>query len=367
MIRHIFTFIIFIAASVTASAFPGKLDEVLDSLDAAVEQAPAAAAVAKPQVSRLIAEGVDRWRHDDYPLALAAWNEALDLTDGYGTQLGIIARNISAYYAYYEGDSEDRLYYLALSALSDVRTGVEHSEALSQLGRILLKRGDYQRAEAYILYSEPQSPAANLYLSADRRHDIHLIILYCVIFLLTLALIVLAYLYLKQRHANHLLAAEKEGYYKYNLSQEEVIQQLLRMCEAGMEGNDDLIRLVGRKIKAGQAQDLLRSVEDGKFQAERAELFCRAFDEMIYTILPDFKAQVNELFMSDKQIEVTDGPQLTAELRILAFMRLGIDEPTKLNRFLGLSINTIYTYRNKAKSRALDRDNFDQNIKNIGK
>jgi hypothetical protein len=31
-----------------------------------------------------------------------------------------------------------------------------------------------------------------------------------------------------------------------------------------------------------------------------------------------------------------------------------------------LSINTIYTYRNKAKSRALDRENFEENVKKIG-
>jgi DNA-binding CsgD family transcriptional regulator len=47
-------------------------------------------------------------------------------------------------------------------------------------------------------------------------------------------------------------------------------------------------------------------------------------------------------------------------------MRLGIDDAAQLSRLLGLSINTIYTYRNKTKLRALDRENFEQNVLKIG-
>ncbi len=67
----------------------------------------------------------------------------------------------------------------------------------------------------------------------------------------------------------------------------------------------------------------------------------------------------------DKRISVT-GNALTTELRILAFQRLGIDDAAKVARFLGLSLNTIYTYRNKIRSRAVNRDTFDNDVMNIG-
>lgn len=47
-------------------------------------------------------------------------------------------------------------------------------------------------------------------------------------------------------------------------------------------------------------------------------------------------------------------------------MRLGIDDCARIAKFLGLSVNTVYTYRNKLKSRAADRDNFEADIMKIG-
>jgi len=59
--------------------------------------------------------------------------------------------------------------------------------------------------------------------------------------------------------------------------------------------------------------------------------------------------------------------QLTPELRILAFMRLGLDDSSKIARFLNLSVNTVYTYRNRMKNRASDRDNFEAMVMEIGR
>ena len=61
-----------------------------------------------------------------------------------------------------------------------------------------------------------------------------------------------------------------------------------------------------------------------------------------------------------------DGNKLTSELRILAFMRLGMDDSTQMARFLRLSLNTIYTYRNRKRSKAKNRDTFEQDIAKIG-
>lgn len=35
-------------------------------------------------------------------------------------------------------------------------------------------------------------------------------------------------------------------------------------------------------------------------------------------------------------------------------------------RFLGVSINTIYTYRNRLKTRAINRDTFESDLMTIG-
>ena len=48
-------------------------------------------------------------------------------------------------------------------------------------------------------------------------------------------------------------------------------------------------------------------------------------------------------------------------------MRLGIDDSSQIARFLGLSLNTIYTYRNKMKSRAINREKFEEEVLLIGR
>ena len=53
-------------------------------------------------------------------------------------------------------------------------------------------------------------------------------------------------------------------------------------------------------------------------------------------------------------------------MRVLAFACLGIDDTNMIARFLGLSHNTIYTYRNRMRARALDRNTFDRSVQRIG-
>ena len=72
------------------------------------------------------------------------------------------------------------------------------------------------------------------------------------------------------------------------------------------------------------------------------------------------------LLQDDKQFSESDGVHLTPELRILAFMRLGLESGSQMSRFLGLSVNTVYAYRNRIKSRAKNRDSFEWDISQIG-
>ena len=56
---------------------------------------------------------------------------------------------------------------------------------------------------------------------------------------------------------------------------------------------------------------------------------------------------------------------VTTELRVLALLRLGITDNQKIADILRSSITTIYTYRSKIKSRAIDKDSFEDSIRAI--
>ena len=78
-------------------------------------------------------------------------------------------------------------------------------------------------------------------------------------------------------------------------------------------------------------------------------------------IYPTYIDDVNRLLQPDKQLTA-----MNTELRILAFTRLGMDDTARVARFLGLSLNTIYTYRNKLRNKAINRDTFEADVMKIG-
>ena len=82
-------------------------------------------------------------------------------------------------------------------------------------------------------------------------------------------------------------------------------------------------------------------------------------------IYPTFVEDVNKLLLPEKKLEMREGEKLNTDLRILALMRLGIEDTSRIAQMLNYSVYTIYTYRNKFKSRAIDRDNFETHVMSI--
>ena len=130
----------------------------------------------------------------------------------------------------------------------------------------------------------------------------------------------------------------------------------------------DMNKLTTRKLKAKQYQDLLEMLESGKLMRQQLQTFYDVFDDAVLNSYPDFIPGVNRLLQPDKQFHESDYKDgLNTELRMLAFMQLGIEDSQELAKFLGLSVNSVYTYRNRLKSRAINRDIFEENIRKLTK
>ena len=100
---------------------------------------------------------------------------------------------------------------------------------------------------------------------------------------------------------------------------------------------------------------------DERFVTEVFEVYDKAFLNMYPTFVDD----VNRLLREDKRI-MLDGPEkLNSDLRILAFMRMGIDDSSRIAQILNYSVNTIYAYRNKLKMRAINTSTFEADVMRI--
>ena len=123
--------------------------------------------------------------------------------------------------------------------------------------------------------------------------------------------------------------------------------------------------IVNRKLSTGKTEDLYKLTKSGKFIEEQSKEFYDVFDNAFLNLYPTFTNSVNNLLHPDQQITLRDDEKLNTDFRILALIRLGIDDSSRIAQMLNYSLNTIYTYRNKLKNKAIDRDNFEKNIMKI--
>lgn len=276
-------------------------------------------------------------------------------------------------------DDNAYTYFLTQSALSDILTATREVASLQELGKHLHTRGDVNRSYYYLteaLASAVECGAPLRMIESSRslpiierayaeqlnskRRTIYAILAILILVVIVLA-VTMVILYKKMHHLNVLQNNLRQA----NHIKEVYISQFLNLCSIYMDKLNQFCKIANRKITAGKVDDLYRLTKSGKFVEEQSKDFYEVFDNAFLHLYPDFVEQVNALLRPDAQIELKEGEQLNTDLRILAFMRLGIEESPRIAQVLNYSLNTIYAYRNRTKSRAIDRENFESNIMKI--
>ena len=74
----------------------------------------------------------------------------------------------------------------------------------------------------------------------------------------------------------------------------------------------------------------------------------------------------NSYFKEEDRIVLKDGQLLNTELRIFALIRMGIHDTDKIAKILDYSINTIYNYKARVKSKSLiPNEEFEKKVMEI--
>lgn len=141
------------------------------------------------------------------------------------------------------------------------------------------------------------------------------------------------------------------------------IKKIILLCDSFMGSSEEFLKSARRKLSAGQISDLKLLLKGSELADEQHRMFYATFDSAFLQTYPNFVQEVNSLLMEDKQIEPQPPDTLSTELRIAALACLGVEDSTKVARFLGLSLTTVYTYRNKLRSKALNRATFFDDLK----
>ena len=120
--------------------------------------------------------------------------------------------------------------------------------------------------------------------------------------------------------------------------------------------------LVKRKIKANQTSELLSQLSSERLSEEDAATFLSRFDKAFLDLYPGFTEELNNLLVPEGRIQNKNTDELTTEQRIMALIRLGVKESAEIADLLFYSPQTIYNYRSVLKGKAINKENFEEEI-----
>ena len=325
-----------------------------------------------------------------------------------GTRSYSIVASTLAYFYMRTGQYDQQERYLLLSASSDLRGAILENNSFRELSSILLERNDAKRAYAYLVHASSDarrygsrlrsmqaaqlSPlilkAYDLERTQSQRRISMLLIIVSVIALLLVAAIAFVLVLLRKRHLYAMAVRNASAQIRVmnkelaqrnaeveNINQEmkesirikdEYIGRFLELCSTLIRRGEDRARQLYRLSREKNVTELYAQLKSQTLINDGYRLFHQNFDTAFLNIFPNFISEVNRLMIPGNEFVVDDdGARLTTELRVLALLRLGITDNQKIADILRSSITTIYTYRSKIKSRAIDKDSFEDTIRSI--
>lgn len=291
------------------------------------------------------------------------------------------------------GDTTRAVNLLAKASIFDAETATKETSALLSLSRILFEQGDLDHADLFIKQAMDD---ATFYGAKQRKIQVgtllpviaavklsqveaqRKLLLFYVIVLVILVLVVavfvsiVTYQYRKLKKADGLIKQTNATLQvtinkleEANKIKDEYIGYYFDVHSDHLNKIEKFKQDIDRKIMAKKFDDLRYVLNSFNLKKEREQLYDN-FDQVFLKLFPNFVHHFNALFQEEDQIKLESHQFLNTELRIFALIRVGISDSDKIAKILGYSLNTIYTYKNKVKSKSIiPNERFEQEIMKI--
>ena len=354
----------------------------------------------------LMHEALLRDRHQ-YEEALKINDIRLAEAEPNTPQYALVTYHRSLIYKY-SNDRQGEKENLCLSAISDIRSAIKDHASLWMLAQLLYEDGDMERAYQCMRFSWNATKFYNARLRSWQSADVLSLIdktyqamiekqndrlqqnLLLITALLVLLMVALGYIYRQMkkladarnhlqvangqlnglneelRQMNSCLSATNIELSESNQIKEEYIARFIKLCSTYINRLDAYRRMVNKKVSAGQIAELLKITRSQDALDEELEELYANFDTAFLHLFPDFVKKFNDLLQDNERIVLKKDELLNTELRILALIRLGIEDSSQIAEFLRYSVNTIYNYRAKVKNKARgSREDFEDLVRKI--
>ncbi|MDE7406852.1 MAG: hypothetical protein K2M76_00405 [Muribaculaceae bacterium] len=302
--------------------------------------------------------------------------EHQDMSDRYVSDMAVI----NGTYYLHRDNKPRAAYYFLVAAISDMTAGRIQSPAIEELCGLFYEIGDVTRATVCMKtamenagFTGSNIRIMNVMRNMEsvmdasqaitegklQRQRMLGMVLICVVCVLAVLCVVL----LMRMRVMHRRDAGTDLSPRDN---DIFLARFLELGSMNMEKLGEFQRMALRKLNMSQYAELSDIIKSGKYLDEQAAQFYGVFDECVRQVYPHFVDDLNSLLRDDARVQTPTDGKLTAELRIMALIRMGIDDSSQIARYLGLSVNTVYTYRNRMRGRAVNRDTFDHEVVQIG-
>lgn len=309
--------------------------------------------------------------------------------------------------ASYLDDEDEKIDYLARSAIADIMCANKDYASLSELAKILYARGDIEHAFKYVAdhcmpdalvfngklrpwqtaQFFPEIEKAYAAKSEANRRTMQVVVA-AVLGLLALLVVLLRFLVHRQRELvkareelrrstesierrnselssmNERLSTVNSQLQESNKVRQEYIALFLQTLSENISTDRHYKNHVLKYLRRGNEKYLMEEIESDPPIEEDIRSFYKMFDKTFINLYPNFIEKFNALL---QEAEVPKGDDiLTPEMRVFALIKLGISDSSKIATLLHYSANTIYNYRAKIKNKAaVDRDLFEDAVRSI--
>lgn len=309
--------------------------------------------------------------------------------------------NLSNYY-FSKGEQQKGEEYLIHSCMADIKNNVKENMALQILSAYLFQQGKSQveRAERYIsialedahfydsrlrivessrVFPTIISAYQSLLQDQNKKQQYGL----WGITILAIWLLFETFFYIKQNKQlsvkryklalsnddltmlNEKLGVLNGQLMDTNHRRERLAKLYIDLCANYINKLKSYQSLVRRKIKANQVNDLATTISSTKLSEQDASAFLTQFDKAFLDLYPTFITEFNQLLRPEEQIIIPQERTLIMELRIFALIRLGVKESSEIALLLFLSPQTVYNYRSTVKNKAIDRETFEDEVRQL--
>lgn len=291
------------------------------------------------------------------------------------------------------GQKQEAKNYLIVSATSDILNGKKEYIALRRLGIELYREGDITRAYSYLTKSLKDATFCKARIKIDEIVPVlsiveeaygeqkemvwNIVVLSLVVVcLLVLALMVLiqrerkekqvyAQLSRKLKQARELQEETTAQVREASNIKDSYITGLMLECIYRIERLDNYRQDLNRMALAGEIRGLQKELKSKAVVEQEWDSFYNVFDKTFLSLFPDFIRDFNRLMKEPGKITNCTRGSLTQELRTFALVRLGINSSEKIATLLRYSRSTIYNYRSKARTNAVNPATFEEDLMKI--